>query len=621
VAPETLRERGLALHRAGRFAEAEGIYADLLRRDPDDAEVLQLHGAVLRELRRPAESLAAATAAIARRPSSAAYCVQAAALGDLARWADAASSFEAAIGLDPRSVTAHNGRGLALLHLGRTADALASFDAALGLEPDSADILNNRGNVLRRLQRLPEALESYERALTLAPGFAAACNNRGLVLQAMRRFDEAAASYRRAIQLQPHFARAYNNLGTVECELGQPAAALASFRHALELQPRLRGAHGNLGNALRDLGQPAEALAEYDLAVAEDARAPANHLNRGNALYDLARLGDAIASYDRAIALDPDCAQAHFNRSVCLLLAGELAHAWPSYEWRKQLADATAPPLTVPVWSGREQIAGRTLLIYADQALGDTLQFCRYARLVQQRGAQVVLSVQPQLRELLSSLDAAIRIVARGEEPGDCDYQCALLSLPLAFATTLAEIPAALPYLSADPHRVALWGRRLGAEGFKVGIAWQGSRHRIDVGRSAPLAMFSRLATVPGVRLICLQKGAGIEQLDTGGPRLERLAGFDEGPQAFLDSAAVMVHLDLVITCDTALAHLAGALGRPTWVALKHVPDWRWLLGRADSPWYPGMRLFRQPWPGDWESVFAAIHAALVRCAQGARDP
>ncbi|MGB6602667.1 MAG: tetratricopeptide repeat protein [Steroidobacteraceae bacterium] len=616
MAPETPRERGMALHRAGRLAEAEAIYADLLRRDPDDVEVLQLRGAVLRELRRPTEALAAATAAIARRPSSAAYCVQAAALGDLQRWAEAAARFEAALGLDPGCVAAHGGRGLALLRLGRAPEALASFDAALALEPDSAELLNNRGNVLRRLQRLPEALESYERAIALAPGFGAAYNNRGLVLQATRRFDDAAASYRRAIQLQPKFARAYSNLGTVECELGQPAAALASFRHALELQPHLRGVHGNLGNALRDLGRPAAALAEYDLAVAEDMHAAASHLNRGNALYDLARLGDAIASYDRAVALDAHCAQAHFNRSVCLLLAGELAQGWPSYEWRKQLADATAAPLAVPVWHGSEELAGRTLLIYADQALGDTLQFCRYARLVQQRGAQVILSVQPQLRELLSSLDPAIRIVGRGEERGDCDYQCALLSLPLAFATTLAEIPAALPYLSADPQRVALWRRRLGPKGFRVGIAWQGSRHRIDVGRSAPLAMFSRLATVPGVRLICLQKGEGIEQLDSGGPTLERLAGFDDGPQAFLDSAAVMVHLDLVITCDTALAHLAGALGRPTWVALKYVPDWRWLLERADSPWYPGMRLFRQPRPGDWESVFAAIHAELVRYAQ-----
>jgi tetratricopeptide (TPR) repeat protein len=512
-------------------------------------------------------------------------------------------------------------RGVALHRAGRFAEALASFDAALALEPNSAELSNSRGNALRRLKRLPEALASYERAIALSPQLAAAWNNRGLVLQAVRRFDEAAASYRRALELQPQLAEGYNNLGTVECELGRPAAALLSFRQALELEPRLRGVHANLGNALRDLGRPAEALAEHELAVREDPRAPASHCNLGNALHDLGRLGDAIASYERAIELDPGYAQAWFNKSVCLLLAGRFAEGLPLYEWRKQLPDATTPPLGVPVWHGAEPIAGRTLLIYADQALGDTLQFCRYARLAQQRGARVVLRVQPMLRELLASLDPAIRVIASGDEPGECDYQCALLSLPLGFGTTLEAIPAAVPYLCADPRRIARWRERLGSGGFKVGVAWQGSRHRIDVGRSAPPAMFARLASVPGVRLISLQKDEGVEASGTGAPPLERLAGLDEGSQAFLDSAAVMVDLDLVITSDTALAHLAGALGRPTWVALKYVPDWRWLEGRADSPWYPGMRLFRQSSPGDWESVFAAILAALAPCAPAAARP
>jgi tetratricopeptide (TPR) repeat protein len=554
VAPETLRERGMALHRAGRLTEADGIYAEALRQNPRDAEVLHLRGVVLHRLGRPAE-------------------------------------------------------------------ALASFDAALALEPDSAEFCNSRGNALRRLRRLPEALASYERSIALQPGLAAAHNNRGLVLQSMRRIEEAAASYRRALELEPQFAEAYNNLGTVECDLGQPATALASFRRALELQPGLGGVHANLGNALRDLGRPDEALGEFELAVREAPRVAATHCNCGNALYDLGRLGDAIASYDRAIALEPGYAQAHFNKSICLLLAGELARGLPLYEWRKQLADAPAAPLAAPVWRGPETLAGRTLLIYADQALGDTLQFCRYARLVRQRGARVILSVQPGLCALLSTLDPEIRIVGRGDEPHDCDYQCALLSLPLAFSTTLAEIPATAPYLSADPERVAAWRERLGPAGFKIGIAWQGSRHRIDVGRSAPLAMFARLAGVPGVRLISLQKNDEIGSPQSDIPTLERLRGFDEGPQAFLDSAAVMVHLDLVITTDTALAHLAGALGRATWLALKHVPDWRWLQDRSDSPWYPGMRLFRQPRPGDWEPVFAAIHAELARVAAGSAGP
>ena len=588
----TLRERGIALHRAGQLAEAERIYAEVLRQDPADWRVhLNLGGARL-ALRRPREALA---------------------------------SFEAALALQADCVEAHHGRGMGLLQLGRPEEALASLDAALALAGESAELMNSRGNALRRLQRLPEALSSYERALALEPQLAVAHNNRGLALQALGRLAEAAASYQRALTLEPRLAEACNNLGTVQCELGEAAAAIASGRRALELQPGMRGVHGNLGNALRDLQRPAEALVEYEQALLEGPDLAVNHCNRGNALLDLKRLGEAVESYDRAIALDPHYAQAYFNKSVCLLLGGDFAQGLPLYESRKRLKDASAPPLAIPIWDGAQDLAGRRLLLDAEQALGDTLQFCRYARLAQQRGARVVLRVQPPLRALLATLGADVRVIGLDDEPGDCHYQCALLSLPLAFRTTLPEIPAAVPYLAADPRRVAHWRERLGTGGFKVGIAWQGSRQRIDVGRSVPLAMFGALADVAGVRLISLQKGAGAEQ-----PTRElsaipiELPGeeFDAGPQAFLDSAALMQNLDLVITCDTALAHLAGALARPVWVALKLVPDWRWLLDRADSPWYPTMRLFRQSRPGDWEGVFAAIHAELARRAQDTpRDP
>lgn len=582
-----LRERGLALHRAGQLAEAERVYVEVLRHDPADWRVhLNLGGALL-ALRRDREALA---------------------------------SFDAALTLQPECVEAHHGRGMALQRLQQPEAALGSFDAALALQPNSAELCNSRGNALRRLQRLAEALLSYERALALQPELAAAHNNRGLVLQALGKHREAAESYQRALTLQPRFAEVYNNLGTVQCELGEPAAALASCRRALELQPGMRGMHGNLGNALRDLERPEEALAEYELALREAPQDAASHCHHGNALFDLKRMGDAIASYDRAIALAPHYARARFNKSVCLLLAGDFAQGLPLYEWRKRLEHAMVPPLAAPIWHGAEDLAGRTLLIYADQALGDTLQFCRYAHLAQQRGAQMIVRVQPQLTELLASLGPDIRVIAPGEEPRGCDYQCALLSLPLAFATTLQTIPAAVPYLAADPRRVAHWREQLGAGGFRVGIVWQGSRHRIDVGRSVPLEMFRPLATVPGVRLISLQKGAALEQLRAAqaGFAVETPGEpFDQGPQAFLDSAALMSALDLVITCDTALAHLAGALGRATWVALKHVPDWRWLLDRADSPWYPSLRLFRQPRHGDWEAVFATIHAQLARLASG----
>jgi tetratricopeptide (TPR) repeat protein len=627
VSLETLRERGLALHRAGRFAAAERVYADVLRRDPADLTVLVCSAAALRELGRPDEAVARARTAIAVQPTVEAYCHCGAALRDLGRFAEAIASFDQAIELQPQSVEAHNHRGIALQGLQRTAEALASFERALALRPASAELHNNRGNVLRRLQRFREALASYEEAVALQPGFAAAHNNRGLVLQALHRYREAADGYRRALALQPDLAEAHNNLGTVLCELGQPAEALASCRHALELQPAMRGVHGNIGNALRDLERPEEALAHYQLALREEPRQADNLFRRGNALFDLRLIGAAIADYERALELSPRHAQAHLNMSLCLLLSGELARGFSSYEWRKELEPASSPAIAAPEWLGEPEISGKTLLVHAEQGFGDTIQFCRYAKLAEARGARVVLAVQPQLRELLCGLSPTIRVIASGEPPGRVDYRCDLMSLPRAFRTTLADLPAAAAYLRADTLLAARWRQRLGDAGFKVGIVWQGSRivwqggrKRADIGRSPPLAMFGRLATIPGVRLISLQKGDGLEQLRPAGGNLavEDLgADFDAG--TFLDTAAVMANLDLIVTCDTAAAHLAGALGRPAWIALKHVPGWVWLLDRVDSPWYPSARLFRQPHRGDWDGAFAAIHRELASLAAAAR--
>jgi tetratricopeptide (TPR) repeat protein len=686
----TLRERAIALHREGRLPEAEGIYAELLRQDPSDADVLHLQGvlayqtgrhdravelirraislhrtpaaclslgtalmtlgrpaealasyedalalqpdsaaafsasaAALRELGRPGEALARADAAIVLQPTTEAYCHRGAALYDLGRLDDAVASFDLAIALTPQCVEAYNYRGMALQQLHRLPEALASFEQALALRPQSAELHNNRGNMLRHLKRYAEALASHDRAIALQPALAAAHNNRALALQGLGRWREAAEGYQRALQLRPDFAEAWNNLGTAQCELRQPAAALESEKRALELQPAMPGVHANLGNALRDLERPEEALAEYQLALREAPDRAENHCHRGNALFDLQRIPEAIASYDRALELNPRHAQSNFNKGLCLLLSGDFARGLPLYEWRQELERGARPTLLRGVaWRGDKELAGKTLFVYADQALGDTLQFCRYAKLAEEHGARVILAAQPQLQELLTSLSPTIQVVPPGDPPPGCDYHCALMSLPLAFGTTLASIPAGGPYLCAQPPRVARWQARLGESGFRIGIAWQGSGNRIDVGRSVPLEMFARLAAIPGVRLISLQKGGAVEQLRAGSRALpvEVLAeDFDSGPQAFLDSAAVMAHLDLVITGDTALAHLAGALGRPIWVALKHVPDWRWLQDRADCPWYPTMRLFRQYRRGDWDGVFVAIQDELARLMPGMR--
>jgi tetratricopeptide (TPR) repeat protein len=613
---ETLREQGFALHRAGRLAEAERVYADILQRDPADFDVLHRQGVIALQTGRHARAVELIGRAIAQHGGSAAAHVSlGSALRALGRRAEAVASFDRAIALQPGLVEAHNNRGIALQELNRPNEALACFERALTLRPQSAELHSNRGNILRHLRRYPDALASYERALALQPNLAAAHNNRGLALQSLRRYAEAAASYQRALELEPQLAEAHNNLGTVLYQLGQPAEALESCARALRLQPDLRGVHSNLGSALRDLERPDEALVHHDLALLQEPLQADHHCLRGNALLDLQRIPEAIASYERAIELDPRHAQAHFNKGLCLLLSGKLSAGLPLYEWRTAVKASAAPAVPGPVWLGGEELSGKTLFVHADHGLGDTLHFCRYVPLAAARGARVIFAVQPQLRELLSSLDPAIGIVARHEPPERFDFHCALSSLPLAFRTTLADVPARIPYLFADPPRVARWRQRLGDAGYKVGIVWQGSRNRIDIGRSLPLEIFAPLAAIPGVRLISLQKGAGREQLrEAKRLTVEDLGEeFDAGPQAFLDSAAVLSSLDLLISCDTALVHLSGALGRPTWIALKHVPEWRWLLDRTDSPWYPSVRLFRQSRRGDWTSVFAQIHAELSR--------
>jgi hypothetical protein len=286
---------------------------------------------------------------------------------------------------------------------------------------------------------------------------------------------------------------------------------------------------------------------------------------------------------------------------------GGLEQGLRLYEWRKKLpAPIEARNYHQPLWTGAEDLTGKTLFLYMEQGLGDTIHFYRYALMARARGARVVLSVQDRIVRLMQDADAQIEILGSAEVPQVFDYHAPLVSLALAFGTTLATIPAPIPYLRAQSRRVKDWAARIGGRGFKIGICWQGAAS--IAGRSFPLAALAPISQIENVRLISLQKGADAEQI----AQVEDLGDdFDAGPDGFLDSAAVMESLDLVITADTALAHLAGALGRPAWVALRYVPDWRWFLGRADSPWYPQMRLFRQPAPGDWAAVVADMAVQL----------
>jgi tetratricopeptide (TPR) repeat protein len=463
--------------------------------------------------------------------------------------------------------------------------------------------------------RAQEALEHVAAALRIDPAAAEAHNIQGLILQALAHHDEALASFERALALRPDFDEAWSNRGASLQHLGRAAEALESLERALALAPGRAESRFNQGVVLHALGRPEAALESFARGLAIDPRRAGAWTNHGLVLHALGRFDEARQSWDRAIAIDPLHADAHWNKALCALLQERFEEGWPLYEWRKRRAQWNGVRAhAVPAWQG-EDIAGKTLLVHAEQGLGDTIQFCRYGALAAVRGARVILSVQDALVPLLRQMPAPVQVVGKAGEKQACDFHIALLSMPLAFGTRRQTIPAAVPYLRADPQRARAWRERIGGQGFRIGICWQGLKSRTDMGRSFPLACLAPVAAIPGVRLISLQKNDGIEQLDhlPPGMTVETLARLDEGPGAFLDTAAVMQHLDLVIASDTAVVHLAGALGRPAWVALQHVPDWRWGLERSDTPWYPSLELFRQGSRGDWAGVFAAMAGRLRR--------
>lgn len=484
----------------------------------------------------------------------------------------------------PSSFVTRHMLGVLKAQSGETAEALEWLEAALALKPDAPDALFNYGNVLKRCGHLDRALAAYDRALAVRSDYAAA--------QAVR-------------------AETLNLLGNRLRAVGQSERALACYDRALADAPHYADALNNRAVALWSLGRFEEALTGFDAALAVKPDYVEAHYNRGNALRDMLRLDEAMESYDRAIALDAEFAPAHSNKGFCALLTGDFARGLPLLEWRKRLnSPIEARTYPQPLWTGSEDIAGKTVFLYTGQGLGDTIQFYRFVAPLLARGARVILSAQDSLLRLLESASPRVELIGSCAVPQTFDFHIPLMSLPLALGLTADTIPANTPYLKAEPERVAHWNARIGGKGFKIGISWQG-RSGVMPGRSMPLTAFQGLARYPGVRLISLQKRDGAEQL-AGLPEVESLGeDFDSGSHAFLDCAAVMENLDLVITLDSAQAHLAGALARPVWVALKQVPDWRWFLERSDSPWYPGMKLFRQKTNGDWAGVFAEMESQV----------
>jgi tetratricopeptide (TPR) repeat protein len=422
---------------------------------------------------------------------------------------------------------------------------------------------------------------------------------------------------RRILAQTPRHAQALQLLGVIELLAGRHADAIDTLSRAVAIEPRRATLQNDLGEALRADGQFDQARACYKRSIQLNPNLAKTHLNLGRVLLIKVDHAKAIHEFRRAIELEPDNFDAHHILGTALLSLGDFEQGWREYAWRTHAPIHPSNRRTAPRWDG-SPLEGKQLQVYAEQGLGDTLQFIRYLPLIAHRVGQIEAVVQPELIPLLADSGFG-KLVPDSAPAGPCDAQIPLLDLPRLLGTTLETVPADVPYLRADRGLVERWRERLG-KAFKVGIAWQGNKHYyLDRYRSIPLAQFEPLAKVSGVRLISLQVGDAANRIDelAGRFAVTRLDDWDTEHVTLMDTAAVMMNLDLVVTSDTVIAHLAGALGLPVWVAVCASPDWRWMLERADSPWYPTMRLFRQSRIGQWSGVFATIADALTRRQQG----
>ncbi len=471
----------------------------------------------------------------------------------------------------------------------------------------------NRAKSLQEVGKLSQAAQIYKIILQVQPNHAEALRLLGLVHDQQGEHKTALALIEQAIALKPNDANTHANRANALRGLNRFDEALVSYDRAIGIAPDHATAHNNRGIVLRDLKRFHEALASYDQAIALNPNYALAHYNRGNTLRQLNRAEEAIASFDRAIELNPQHASAHFNAGFCRLLLGDFGRGLPEYEWRWASEDA-APPrpeLTKPLWIGQEDIAGRTILLHAEQGLGDTIQFSRYAARVAAAGARVILEVPGALKPLLLSRPGIDEVLARGEPLPDFEVHCPLLSLPLAFGTRLHTIPTADPYITASPGTVSAWGERLGPKTApRIGLVWSGRpTHTNDHNRSIALSALRPLLK-PGFSYFSLQKEVRAED-QAALQEMPAIRHFGDELQDFSDTAALTSLLDMVISVDTSVAHLAGAMGMPTWILLPEPPDWRWLLDRDDSPWYPTVRLFRRSLFCDWSLVIKDIGHAL----------
>ena len=639
--------RASAFHREGRFAEAETAYRDILQQWPNQFDALHLLGVLTLQTGDPAGGIAWIDKALAERTDvpmahkhrgmglealgrddEALACYEKAVTinpGYAEAWAShghilqkqqideaALRSLDKALELRPGQLTAAADRAVVLHRLRRYAHAVEAYDQVLAIDPNNAEALAKQGAALNELGEYERAVDRYDRALARDPNNSDTHYNRGIALYHLQRYPEALVSCDRAIALKPDYANAHANRGSTLFKLERYEEAIATCDAAIAFQPRHAQTHLARGLALHALGADQAALASYEEALDAESDYPEAHYNRGIALIHLGRPEDGLREYDRALALRPDYTDAMLSKAHVLLLLGRLEEGWRCYEWRKRstepAGDRTFPQ---PLWLGEQPIAGMHLFVHWEQGFGDIVQMCRYASIVRDTGANVTLSVPMRLLPLMRGFDRRIPVIGGLSVPPSFDFHCPLMSLPLALGTTVETIPAQPRYLSADAESVAQWKTRLGPDPRpKIGLVWRGNPSRnYNRIRSIPLPDLLTLLD-NGRRWFCLQHELGDDDKNLL-RRDGRIEFLGDAIKDTGETAALMENLDAIVSIDTFFAHLAGAMGKPLFLPLAYASDWRWLLDRQDSPWYPSTRLFRQKTMGDWPSVLRDIGAAL----------
>lgn len=614
--------RAYAAHRDGRLVDAERDYRAAIEANPDHTDALHLLGVLRHQQGRHEEAADLVGRAVALRPNDAALQLNLGnALKALGRLDGAIERFRNALTLAPEFPLAHYNLGNAYALAGRHEDAVDAFNRSLRLQPNDASTHNNLGNALHALGRCEDAIAAFSRALALRPGHAGAHNNLGMALAKLGRADEAIVQFRAALAAQPNYVAAHFNLGNTLDAVGRHSEAAAAFEAALALQGAFPPALLGLGNALAAQGRHSEAVGRFERAVGLDPQLALAWLGLGNAHHALGAHEAALRAFDQALRLRPDLASAQLNRALTLLTLGDFARGLPAYESRLTIAAAAADSphadaTALPRWRG-EPLGEQTLWIEAEQGFGDTLQFLRFVPLVRERAGRIVLTVQRELEPLVAPLakDWRVALAVAGQVRPQADLHCPLLSLPLALGTTLDTLPAARRYLDVPAAYRRRWRGSLGGHAkIKIGVAWSG-RIQAQENRAMPVSALAPLIALDGVDWLVLQPNLSDDDkrmLDTFA-RTASVHRFDTRIGNFADTAAIVDRLDAIVSVDTSIAHLAGALGKPLWLMLPFAADWRWFRKTDRSPWYPNARLMRQPSPGQWDAVVEEVANALAR--------